>query len=62
MRRRAEWVLACLTLIGCLLLPAPAVHADAQEFRGERKGLDVVFAVDCSGSMKNNDPDRICGL
>ncbi|MCI8429641.1 MAG: VWA domain-containing protein [Lachnospiraceae bacterium] len=59
MRRRAEWVLACLTLIGCLLLPAPAVHADAQEFRGERKGLDVVFAVDCSGSMKNNDPDRM---
>ncbi len=56
MRRGAEAVLAGLSLIGYLLLSIP-VHA--QEFRNDRAGLDVVFAVDCSGSMKSNDPDKM---
>lgn len=56
MRRRAEVLLACLSLIGYLLSAIP-VHA--QEFKNSGEGLDVVFAVDCSGSMKNNDPDRM---
>ncbi len=56
MRRGAEAVLAGLSLIGYLLLSIP-VHA--QEFRNDREGLDVVFAVDCSGSMKSNDPDKM---
>lgn len=56
MRRRAEVLLAGLSLIGYLLLSIP-VHA--QEFRSGRVGLDVVFAVDCSGSMKSNDPERM---
>ena len=29
------------------------------EITSEKTGLDLVFAIDCSGSLKTNDPDRI---
>lgn len=33
--------------------------AQAEEFASKKKGLDVVFVMDYSGSMKTNDPDGI---
>lgn len=29
------------------------------EITSEKTGLDLVFAIDCSGSLRTNDPDRI---
>ena len=29
-----------------------------REITSQRTGLDLIFAIDCSGSLKSNDPDR----
>lgn len=35
------------------------LSSDAKEYSSEKKGLDVIFVMDYSGSMKTNDPEQI---
>lgn len=42
-----------------LLLMTLTFHSFAQEISSINKGLDVIFIVDSSGSMKSNDPNGI---
>lgn len=51
MKKRAAFILLCIILY---LVPSKALHAQEQESRGD--GLDITFVIDCSGSMKANDP------
>lgn len=44
----------CVTL--SLLFPKTAY---AEEIISEKETLDVIFAIDCSGSMKTNDPSKM---
>lgn len=46
-------LILCLCLTVFLLLPS---FSSAKDPLDTRKGLDIVFAVDTSGSMKTNDP------
>lgn len=32
--------------------------SEANEYSSDKKGLDVIFVMDYSGSMKTNDPER----
>ena len=36
-----------------------SVQASAKEFESRQSGLDVMFAIDSSGSMVSNDPGRM---
>ena len=48
-------VLLCCVVL-CLLFPKTAYAA---EIVAENNPLDIVFVIDCSGSMKTNDPDKM---
>ena len=52
--KKIRMLLCCIIL--CLLLPQ-TVHAE--EFIFEKEPLDIVFVIDCSGSMKKNDPSQM---
>ncbi len=52
--KKIRMLLCCIIL--CLLLPQ-TVHAE--EFIFEKEPLDIVFVIDCSGSMKKNDPSKM---
>lgn len=54
MRRKVITVF--LYLILCFAFP---ISLYAEEIASSQSGLDITFAIDCSGSMKTNDPDRI---
>lgn len=54
MKRNVITVLLCVIL--CFSFPH-TLHAE--EVVSNDNGLDIIFAIDCSGSMKTNDPDRI---
>lgn len=45
-----------LSFLLCLALPQ-SVHAE--EIENKRTSLEVIFVIDCSGSMKANDPSRV---
>lgn len=46
-------------ILGFLLCLAFPQSAHAEEIENERTGLEVIFVIDCSGSMKTNDPSRV---
>ena len=48
-------LLICIVLNGIVL----AQNAWAEEYVSVKSGLDVIFVMDYSGSMKSNDPDTI---
>ena len=54
MRKRLASILFCFIL--CIIF---SIKTEAEEFTSDRGGLDVMFAVDSSGSMVSNDPQRI---
>lgn len=53
--RRLEKVIAVLI---CFVFISVAFDASAEEIASEKNGLDVIFVMDHSGSMKYNDPDH----
>lgn len=54
MRRKILTAILCMIFMVSFSFPACA-----KEFTSRRNGLDVMFAIDCSGSMVSNDPGRI---
>lgn len=47
-------------VICCVLfLASISTNVHAEEYTSEKNGLDVVFVMDYSGSMKSNDPEHI---
>lgn len=52
--KRIGILLCCIVL--CLLFPEK-VHAE--EIVSEKEPVDIIFVIDCSGSMKTNDVSRI---
>lgn len=42
-----------------LLMTPVSIKAHAEEYASEKNGLDVIFVMDYSGSMKSNDPEHI---
>ena len=48
--KRIGILLCCIVL--CLLFPEK-VHAE--EIVSEKEPVDIIFVIDCSGSMKTND-------
>lgn len=46
-------------LLAFVMLMTSTFHSFAQEITSINKGLDVMFVVDSSGSMKSNDSERI---
>ena len=45
--------------LSLVLLISFSFQGEAKEFTSQRKGLDVMFAIDSSGSMVSNDPGRV---
>lgn len=54
MQRKAVMMLLCFIL--CFTFP---LSSYAEEIPSSDNGLDIVFVIDCSGSMITNDPGRI---
>jgi hypothetical protein len=59
--KMAAWHLKRIQILLCsifleLLCPKTAY---AEEIATEKESMDIVFVIDCSGSMKTNDPQRI---
>ena len=52
--KRIGILLCCIVL--CLLFPEK-VHAE--EIVSEKEPVDIIFVIDCSGSMKTNDVSRM---
>ena len=52
--KRIGILLCCIVL--CLLFPEK-VHAE--EIVSEEEPVDIIFVIDCSGSMKTNDVSRM---
>lgn len=48
-------ILLCCMILN-LLFPQMAF---AEEIAGGKEPLDIVFVIDCSGSMKANDPSKM---
>ena len=48
-------VLLCIMVL-CLFLPLTAY---AEEIVSRKEPLDIIFVIDCSGSMKTNDPSKM---
>lgn len=48
-------IVLCCILLG-LLFPKTVC---AEEIASEKKAMDIVFVIDCSGSMKTNDPSKM---
>lgn len=48
-------IVLCCIVLG-LLLPKTVC---AEEIASEKKAIDIVFVIDCSGSMKTNDPSKM---
>lgn len=48
-------ILLCCVIL-CLLFPKTAY---AEEITSEKESVDIVFVIDCSGSMKTNDPSKM---
>lgn len=48
-------ILLCCVIL-CLLFPQTAY---AEEIASEKESVDIVFVIDCSGSMKTNDPSKM---
>lgn len=46
-------------ICGILLMTPISIKAHAEEYASEKNGLDVIFVMDYSGSMKSNDPEHI---
>lgn len=45
--------------LSLVLLLSFSFQGEAKEFTSQRNGLDVMFAIDSSGSMVSNDPGRV---
>lgn len=54
MRKRVGTIILCF-----ILSIAFSAQAYAKEFESRQSGLDVMFAIDSSGSMVSNDPGRM---
>ncbi len=54
--KKQRFLTIILSFLLCLAFPQTA---HAEEIENERTGLEVIFAIDCSGSMKTNDPSRV---
>lgn len=48
-------ILFCCVVLS-LIFPKTA---HAEEFASEREPVEIVFVIDCSGSMKANDPSKM---
>ena len=51
----------CLTaaILYVTFLLSFSLHVCAREIVSREEGLDIIFVMDCSGSMRSNDPDGI---
>lgn len=56
--KKYKRVYALLIFAFLLISTFPSV-IEAKEYSSEKKGLDVIFVMDYSGSMKTNDPEHI---
>ncbi|MDE5589270.1 MAG: hypothetical protein K2J60_09060, partial [Acetatifactor sp.] len=48
-------ILLCCIVLG-LFFPKTAC---AEEIASEKEAIDIIFVIDCSGSMKTNDPSKM---
>ena len=57
----------CICILLCLVYPAFIYGAQSAgaaqtggtgEFVSDDRGIEVMFIIDCSGSMRKNDPSR----
>lgn len=55
--KRLQSVLYCIIL--CLFFLKTAYTVYAEEISPERQYFDIIFVIDCSGSMKTNDQSKI---
>lgn len=54
-----RWKTLIIWIICLIFISAGCMNALAQEFVSEKEGVDVIFVMDYSGSMKTNDPQGI---
>ena len=48
-----------VAICSILLITPISIIAHAEEYASEKNGLDVIFVMDYSGSMKSNDSEHI---
>jgi len=56
MKRQRKFLAFVISLVFLIVFP---IAVNAEDFVSQRDGLDVIFVMDHSGSMKTNDPQNI---